>query len=72
MARNNKKINWSGEPLLTKQEVAQKLRISIRALDLWINANKIPVIKLSPGCVRFDPEQIKELIDNHKIHAAGQ
>ena len=72
MVRNGKEINLLGEPLLTKREVAQKLRISIRSLDLWVNAHKIPVIRLSPGCVRFDLEQIKELLNKHKIHVAGQ
>lgn len=41
------------EPLLTKQELCDLVRLTPRSIENLVNAGKIPVIKLTPRIVRF-------------------
>jgi hypothetical protein len=43
--------------LCRKRDIAARYQIGIRTLDRWIAKRIIPVIRVSPRCIRFDPEQ---------------
>jgi excisionase family DNA binding protein len=47
--------------LLTKDEAADQLRISIRTLERWVSEGRLTVIKLSPGAVRVDQAEVDRL-----------
>ena len=66
------KNNESGTALLTREQVAARLQITTRTLDHWIDAQKIPVIRLTSGCIRFDPIKVDELIRKHTIRASWE
>jgi excisionase family DNA binding protein len=44
--------------LLTKVQLARELQISVRHLERLVAARKLPVVKLSRGCVRFSRERV--------------
>lgn len=48
--------------LLTKNEAADRLRISRRTLERWVRDGRLAVVKPSPGTVRVDPAEIDRLI----------
>ena len=72
MRRNISKNIEVGAGLMTRDQVAKKLQISTRTLDIWIDAQKIPVIRLTSGCIRFDPIKVDELIEKHTIKASWE
>ena len=39
--------------LITKTELAKRLKVSTRTIDLWVNENRIPKIKINSSA-RFD------------------
>jgi predicted site-specific integrase-resolvase len=40
--------------LCTKRDIAERYRVAIRTIDRWIAKGIIPVIRISPRCLRFD------------------
>ena len=48
--------------LLTKDEAADRLGISRRTLERWIDAGRLAAIKPSPGVVRIHPDELDRLI----------
>ena len=56
----------SNDNLLSKQEAAQRLSISLRNLDNRIKAGSIPFVRLG-RLVRFVPSDIEKFIEAHKI-----
>jgi len=55
------------EELLTKQEVANHLQVSVKTVDRMRNrkTNKLKCIKIN-GTVRFDPRDVDNFINKHK------
>lgn len=72
MVLNIIKNNESGPALMTREQVARKFQITTRTLDLWVDAQKIPVIRMTSGCIRFDPVKVDELIRKHTIKASWE
>jgi predicted DNA-binding transcriptional regulator AlpA len=42
------------EPLLTKKQIARRYSVTTSCIDKWMRRRKIPFIRLSSRCVRFD------------------
>jgi len=43
------------EQLLTKKQIAQRYQVTPWCVDKWMRKRRIPFIRLSSRCVRFDP-----------------
>ena len=43
----------SDSGLVTKKTVARAVAVSTRCVELWMRRRLIPVVRLSPRCVRF-------------------
>ena len=43
----------SDSSLVTKKVVAKAASVSTRCVELWMQRRLIPVVRLSPRCVRF-------------------
>ena len=50
------------ESLLTKENLAAYLRVSIRTIDTWVCRNKVPYIKVG-RIVRFDKKVIDRWLE---------
>jgi hypothetical protein len=50
-------IPLDSPPVVTRQELALRYQISVRTIDRWIAKRMIPVMRLSPRCLRFDIAQ---------------
>ena len=57
---NLQSFNLFTTRLLSKQQVAEKLGISISTLDRLMNANKINFVRVSLRRIGFRPEDISE------------
>ena len=55
--------------LLKKNELADRLQISIRQLEKLVDAKKIPVTRLGKRCVRFDPDSVQQALGLLEIKA---
>jgi hypothetical protein len=53
--------------LLKKGEMAWVASVSNRTLDELIKAKKIPVIKISPRCHRFDPVAVLAALKRFEV-----
>jgi len=49
--------------LITKAELAKRLKVSTRTIDLWVNENRIPKIKINSSA-RFDWDDVLEALKN--------
>lgn len=50
------------DELLTKEQVAQLLRVKPGTVSRWAAEGKIPRIVISPKIIRFDPEQVLKVL----------
>jgi excisionase family DNA binding protein len=57
------------EPLICKDELAQRLRVSISCVDRWIRSRRIPVYRLAPKCVRFDYSEVRRALARCEVAA---
>jgi len=49
--------------LITKAELAKRLKVSTRTIDLWVNENLIPKIKINSSA-RFDWDNVLVALKN--------
>lgn len=49
--------NLKDEKLLTKQELAEFLQVSVKTIDKWVSLNEIPYFKVG-RLVRFSKERV--------------
>jgi len=52
--------------LLNKKELADKLGISPRTLDVWVAERKIPFIKVG-GIIRFSWPRVRQAMDAFEV-----
>jgi len=62
-ARNPINTNSSKEELITKHELAKRLKLCTRKIELMVNAGEIPAIRIGSS-IRFSWEQVIEAIQN--------
>jgi hypothetical protein len=41
-------------PILTRRDLATRYRVSVRTVDRWVAQRRIPVLRFSERCLRFD------------------
>jgi excisionase family DNA binding protein len=56
--------------LLNKKELADKLGISPRTLDVWVAERKIPFIKVG-GIIRFSWPRVRRAMDAFEVREAS-
>jgi len=60
--------NASADEILEKPETAQRLKISVRTLDEWMRAGKVPFLKIGKT-VRFRwPDVLAQLQHNFRVN----
>ncbi len=52
--------------LLTYTQAAEFLGVNINTLYFWVRNGRVPHIRLSRRMVRFDPEELRRWIDEHR------
>lgn len=63
-------LQMQAEKLITKQQLAPRLKLKVRGVDSLVKAGKIPVIRISGKCVRFDWVRVKAaLLANYEVKA---
>lgn len=55
-------------PLLNKKELAQLLNISVKTIDKWVSAGKIPHFKVGGKVVRFERKSIETWLLERSNH----
>lgn len=50
--------------LLRIHEVAELLRMSVGSIYHLVSQKRIPVIRISTRCIRFDPEEVQRWIES--------
>jgi predicted DNA-binding transcriptional regulator AlpA len=55
--------------LLNARELAGLLSVDVWTIRRWASMRKLPSIKLSARCVRYDPEQIRKWISTYQVES---
>lgn len=58
--------------LVTKPVLADQLKLSVRSIDNLVRRKAIPIIRLSPRCVRFDLKAVRRALGKFEIMEAGR
>jgi excisionase family DNA binding protein len=56
-----------GDGLLTKRELARRLRLSLRTIDAWMRTKHLPYIKAGKT-VRFRWEDVLEKLNAYRVN----
>lgn len=59
------------DPLLSLNEVAERLSCSVKHAERLWQTRQIPGIKLAPRLVRFRPSDIEAYIEDHRVEAVS-
>ena len=57
--------------LIRADEAAELLGIERRTLYNWVQAGRVPVVRLSPKTIRFDVDALREWIDERADVVGG-
>jgi hypothetical protein len=57
--------------LLKRTELARALNISPRSVDNFQKAKRIPVIRITPRCVRFSLPAVLKALEKFQVKEAG-
>jgi len=55
--------------LLNKQELAEKLGVNVRSIEVWMSQRKIPALKISGRCVRFSLPRVLVALQKFEVKA---
>lgn len=58
-------------PLLTKTQLASELGLKVPGIDSLTRRKKIPVIRISHRCVRFDLVKVRAALDKFEVKAVS-
>ena len=65
-------MNTTQDPLLTREEVADRLRVCVQTLSSWaMQAKNLPVVKIGEHAVRYRTSDVEELIQARTRPVAG-
>lgn len=62
MKREHRASVSPAAPLLTLQEVAARLNVSLRTVQVMRSAGKLRVLVLGTRCVRVEPAELERLL----------
>ncbi len=57
-------VNKTPSELHTKREVAKRLKVTTRTIDLWVAGKVIPSIKINNNSIRFNWSKVIEALEN--------
>lgn len=49
--------------LLTVEDVAMRLNVSVRTVRAWIAAGRLPVLRFGRRCMRIEPAEVERLLE---------
>lgn len=56
---------------LTYREASELTGLPRGTLARMVSEGKIPILRYGPRTVRFDPDQLKQWIDSHRLGPTG-
>ncbi|MEO7168400.1 MAG: helix-turn-helix domain-containing protein [Chthoniobacterales bacterium] len=68
MAKNiEQSIDRASDGLLTKRELATKLKVSVRTLDDWMRRGRIAYLKIGKSC-RYRYSDVLEKLNVYRVN----
>jgi excisionase family DNA binding protein len=56
----------AGPHWLTRKQLAKRYNVSVRCVDYWVEARRVPVFRIG-RVVRFDPRECDEALRSYRI-----
>lgn len=53
--------------LLKKKDLAERLGVCQRQIELWMRDKKIPYIKMGRRCILFDPDDVVKALKQQEV-----
>ncbi len=72
VAGSAKELEPFGARLLTVHEAARFLGISVRTIRAHIALGKFPVVRVSPRCLRVDPQDLASFVEQRRSNVDGK
>jgi len=57
---------------INSRELAELLSVDVWTIRRWTAMRKLPFIRLSARCVRYDPDQIRKWLNTYQIESKIQ
>jgi hypothetical protein len=70
--KENDSLSVDEPGLVNKRAVARAASASLRSVDNWIAERKIPVIRISPRCIRFHLPSVLAALRKFEVNEAGR
>ena len=61
-------MNTPDTELLTKEELAERLKLTTRTIDTMIAQGRLPCLKLSPRTVRFHWSDVMAALNQRRVN----
>lgn len=58
--------------LLTKQEVAERLKLSLRTVHSLIETGALPAVRLGERAVRITPDDLERFIEEKRVRSRAR
>jgi excisionase family DNA binding protein len=71
MSHMNANVSNREPLLLTKQQLAERLGLNVRSIEVWVAQRKIPALKISGKCVRFSLPRVLAALQKFELKEIG-
>jgi excisionase family DNA binding protein len=73
MKRKTRTLNevWQSDSLMTVNEVARTLAVSVPTVYLLARDGRLPSVKVTDIGLRFDPVEVADYVDSRRQRGAG-
>jgi hypothetical protein len=70
--KRTEQVSIDTDGLLTKDDLARRLKLKRRGVECLVARRLIPVIRISRRCVRFSWEAVREALAKFEIREVGR
>ncbi len=71
-AQTNQATQVASDEMLTKEELAPRMKVSVRTIEQWQHDGHLPFLKLGQVVLFYWPEVVKHLTTNFTVRRSSQ
>lgn len=71
-AQTNQAAHVATDEMLTKEELAQRMKVSVRTIEQWQHDGHLPFLKLGQVVLFYWPDVVKHITANFSVRRSAQ